>query len=103
MNRTSFEPDFQVTLISPADAEPVIQVRGELDSGKCDELLETFRSILAAGAGGTLKLDLSGVRFIDSAGTRSVILLEREARDRGVTIVIGAPPHEVTDCCAWPA
>lgn len=97
MSRTSFDPDFQVSLRAPRGAEPVIEVRGELDSGTCDELLETFRSVLAAGAGRTVTLDLSGVTFIDSAGTRTVIMLDREARDRGITIVIGAPPHEVTE------
>lgn len=97
MNPASFETDFQVTVTGLESGEPVIEVCGELDSGTSDQLLETFRSILAAGDGGTVTLDLGGVSFIDSAGTRSVIMLEREARDQGVTIVIGAPPHEVTE------
>jgi anti-anti-sigma factor len=97
VNRTAFEPDFKVTVTRPEATGPVITVCGELDSGTCDELLEAFRSILTAGVTGTVTLDLSGVGFIDSAGTRSVIMLDREARDRGVRIVITAPPDEVTD------
>lgn len=95
MSSAPFEPDFEVS-VSVGDAGPrAIEVRGELDSGSCEELVEAFRSLLAE-ATGAITLDLSGVSFIDSAGIRSVILLQREARDRGVSAVIAAPPTEVT-------
>jgi anti-sigma B factor antagonist len=95
MNRTSFEPDFELELSTAGPGGPVIAVAGELDSGTCDELLEAFRSLEAVE--GTVTLDLSGVRFIDSAGTRAVIMIEREARDRGISLAISAPPNEVTE------
>jgi anti-anti-sigma factor len=97
MNRTSFEPDFRVLVATLEAGEPVVQVFGELDSGSCDELLETFRSILADGDTKTVTLDLSGLGFIDSAGIRGVIMLEREARDQGMPVVVVAPPNEVTE------
>jgi anti-sigma regulatory factor (Ser/Thr protein kinase) len=44
-----------------------------------------------------ITLDLSRLSFIDSAGTRAVIMLEREARERGTPVVVTAPPDEVTE------
>jgi anti-anti-sigma factor len=96
MTRESFHPDFNVET-KTASGGPVIEVRGELDSGTCQELMAVFRSTLAEHSEGSLTLDLSGVSFIDSAGTRSVIMIEREARDRGVALLVTAPPDQVTE------
>ena len=95
MSSTSFEPDFEVKLSPPGPDGPIIAVSGELDSGTCDEVLEAFRSLEAFG--GAVTLDLSGVTFIDSAGTRTVIMIEREARDQGASLIISAPANEVTE------
>ncbi len=95
MNRTSFEPDFGVKVTASGADGPVIEVSGELDSGGCEELMDAFRG-LESGVR-TVTLDLSAVTFIDSAGTRTVILIEREARDQGMSLVISAPPNEVTE------
>src|SRR5207248_10204276 len=70
-------------------------VRGELDSGTCDALMDAFGEALAADAD-RLELDLQEVGFIDSAGTRAVILIERTARERGVELVLVPPPEDVT-------
>ena len=96
MNRAAFEPDFMVA-VQPGEAGPVIRVRGELDSGTCDELLDAYTSAIGTVETGEITLDLSAVTFIDSAGTRTVIMLEREARDRGLSLAILAPPDDVTD------
>lgn len=93
---TSFVPDFEVST-HPDEGGSVIAIRGELDSGTCEEMLEAFRSIVAAGGAGTVTLDMAGVSFIDSAGMRSVIQLQREARDSGVGLGVAAPPTEVTE------
>jgi anti-anti-sigma factor len=92
-----FEADFEVSVTRLADEPWVIEVRGELDSGTSEELLKTFRSIVAENPDASITLDLSDVSFIDSAGTRTVILLQREARDRGVSATIAAPPTDVTE------
>ncbi|MBV8431152.1 MAG: STAS domain-containing protein, partial [Solirubrobacterales bacterium] len=97
MSRTSFEPDFKVTVTTPEAEEPVIHVSGELDSGTSEELLDTFRTVLNAGRARTITLDMSQVSFIDSAGTRSVIMLEREAGEQGVALAIAEPAQEVTE------
>lgn len=97
MSTAPFKPDFSLTTSTGAAGEPVIAVAGELDSGTCDELLVRFRETLSEGAGEAITLDLSGLSFIDSAGTRSVIMMEREARDQGLSLVIAPPPNEVTE------
>jgi anti-anti-sigma factor len=96
MSPISFEPDFKLA-VTTGDSGPVIRVQGELDSGTCEELEAVFRTTLADHPGRSLTLDLSGVGFIDSAGTRSVIMIEREAGEVGVEFFIVAPANEVTE------
>jgi anti-anti-sigma factor len=95
MNRQSFRPDFGVKVTNAGASGPLIEVWGELDSGTSDEVLEAFRSLETSD--GRLTLDLSGVSFVDSAGIRTVIMIEREARRQGTTLTISAPPNEVTE------
>ncbi len=95
MIHQSFQPDFEVKLTTSGAGGPLIEVWGELDSGTCEELLEAFRSLEPTA--GRLTLDLSGVGFVDSAGIRTVIMIERESRDQGMTLTISAPPNEVTE------
>jgi anti-anti-sigma factor len=97
MEPTSFEPDFRLDARTGETGGVLIELHGELDSGTCDELITAFRAALGEGRPGTITLELSDVSFIDSAGIRSVIMIEREARDRGVSLAIAAPPNEVTE------
>jgi anti-sigma regulatory factor (Ser/Thr protein kinase) len=70
-----FEPDFGLEVRpSGADRRVVIEVRGELDSGTCDELVDAVTSCLSGGAP-ELTLDLARMTFIDSAGTRALIII----------------------------
>ena len=83
MNQTSFSSDFE--LVVGGKDGTTIAVHGELDSGTCEELLEAFHRA-ARVQSGTITLDLGGVTFIDSAGTRAVILIERSAREKGIQL-----------------
>lgn len=95
MKHQSFQTDFEVKLTTSGAGGPRIEAWGELDSGTCEEVLKAFRSLEPSG--GRLTLDLSGVSFVDSAGIRTVIMIERESRDQGMTLTISAPPNEVTE------
>ena len=97
MNTAPFKPNFDLTATTGAAGEPVIAVRGELDSGSCGELLTRFLETLTERSGTAITLDLSALSFIDSAGTRTVIMIEREARQQGISLVIAPPPKEVTE------
>jgi anti-sigma B factor antagonist len=97
VSQTSFSPDFDVTVVRDGATGTVMQVRGELDSGTCDQLLEAFREASAEVGASELTLDLSGVSFIDSAGTRTMIMIEQSAREQGVSLRVVSPPGEVTE------
>lgn len=93
-----FTPDFHVTVEHGAGAGTrAIKVQGELDSGNCDAVVAAFDRAVAEGALDELTLDLHEVSFIDSAGTRAMILIEQAARERGVPVVVMPPPDEVTE------
>jgi anti-anti-sigma factor len=96
MNQTSFPPDFTVAIARRGPGGAGIDVRGELDRATCEELLAAFRQVVAEAGTVELTLDLRGVSFIDSAGTRAVILIERLAREHGVELRVTPPPNEVT-------
>jgi anti-anti-sigma factor len=93
----SFDPDFAV-VIRPTEkgTGAAIAVRGELDSGTSEELLQTVRSVLATRPP-KLTLDLRETTFIDSAGTRTLIIVERMAAEHDVSLVVAPPPEHVTE------
>lgn len=92
-----FNPDFQIDVAPVAAGEdPAVGVRGELDSGTCEQLVEVVRRVIADGAT-KLTLDLRGMTFIDSAGTRALIMVERLAEEQGVALVVKPPPEDVTE------
>jgi anti-anti-sigma factor len=74
-----------------------IKLAGELDGATCAELLARFEQALAKPGVRHVVLDLEAVSFIDSAGMRAMIMIERGAIEREVTLSISPPPHEVTD------
>lgn len=95
--QASFKPEFSVTVkVEQADRSAVIEVCGELDSGTFEELLETVRDAVTGGAR-ELTLDLRPMTFIDSAGTRSLIVIERLAQQHGVSLTVMQPREEVTE------
>ena len=75
---------------------PTIAVWGELDSGTSEALAEASAKALEGGPA-DLRLDLSGVSFIDSAGMRTMISIEQAARGRGIRVVVTPPPDDVTE------
>jgi anti-anti-sigma factor len=94
----SLSPEFALVVSPPGPGRPsAIAVHGELDSGTCPELMEAVRSVLAGPPGARLTLDLSQMTFVDSAGTRALILIEREAREGGVALEVRPPAEQVTE------
>ena len=74
-----------------------IRVAGELDSGSCDRLAHVFEQTVAAGDMSELELDLGRLVFIDSAGLRAVIIIERIAEAQGVKLILVPPPEPLLD------
>lgn len=92
MSVQSDSPGFEIQL-EPAGR---ISVSGELDSGTAGQLIEIVTQQLGGAGLDSLALDLQRVAFIDSTGTRAIILLERESAQRGVKLEVVPPPEEVT-------
>ncbi len=71
-------------------------VRGEFDSGTCEAVEAECRSAVGDPSVERLTLDLGAVSFIDSAGMRVMLLIERCAREHDVELVVVPPPEQIT-------
>jgi anti-anti-sigma factor len=74
-----------------------LAVAGELDSGTQAALVRAFERAAVELEGGEVELDLSALTFIDSAGLRAIIHIERTARERGLSLVVTPPPAPLTE------
>lgn len=70
---------------------------GELDDAACTGLIAHFEQVTGTPDTRNVVLDLSGVSFIDSAGMRAIIAIERRVGELGLTLSIAPPPAEVTE------
>jgi anti-anti-sigma factor len=68
-------------------------VEGELDASTA--ALVTAAVSTEADSGGTLRLDLSGVTFIDSSGLGVLVDLSRQVSERGGSVQIDDPSSSV--------
>jgi serine/threonine-protein kinase RsbW len=73
-----------------------MKLAGELDSATSSELVERFEALLVEGPGEIL-LDLEEVTFIDSAGLRAIVMIERAAGERVISLAIRPPAGPVAD------
>jgi anti-sigma B factor antagonist len=89
-------PNFRITT-SRSTARTTIKLAGELDSASCAELIERFEEVADAPASHEIVLDLADVSFIDSAGMRAIIVIERTADERGLSLTMSPPPAAVTE------
>jgi anti-anti-sigma factor len=78
-------------------ARRIVAATGELDSGTAWALTEAFERAAAEPEDGELHLDLGGLSFIDSAGLRAIIQLERSARERDLPLLVTPPPAPLTE------
>lgn len=77
-------PDEEPPPLAVSGAEGRLRLVGALDAVTADVLLDAGRTALAGGAH-ELRLDVSELRFCDSAGLRALVLLSREV-DGGLAL-----------------
>jgi anti-anti-sigma factor len=82
---------------SRAGGDRKVVAAGELDSGTHAALVEAFERAASELENGEVELDLSALTFIDSAGLRAIIHVERSARERGLMLVVTPPPAPLTE------
>jgi anti-anti-sigma factor len=94
-----------VSAVDPGETR--ITVEGELDSASARQLADAFTEAIRRGELEgldaaqqrpfvRLTLDLQSVGFIDSAGLRMLIVIQREAEEREIPLAVLAPPDSVT-------
>jgi anti-anti-sigma factor len=88
-------PNFRIDT-SSAESGATIKLAGELDSATCRELVDRFEQVIRDNPGAVV-VDLGELTFIDSAGLRAIIVLERTAGQRDVGLTIRSPTGPVAD------
>ena len=90
------QPSFRIDTLE-SQSGLTIKLAGELDSATSTKLLERFEEALARLDGRRLVIDLDEVSFVDSAGMRALILIERGAEEKRIELAIAPPPPAVTE------
>jgi anti-sigma B factor antagonist len=89
-------PNFRIEM-SHTESGATIKLAGELDSATYPLLVERFDQLVAAGKRGQVVLDLTDVTFIDSAGMRAIIVIERSAQEHDIALAVRPPTGPVAD------
>jgi anti-anti-sigma factor len=89
-------PNFRIETARTESGSTIV-LAGELDSATSGELIGAFEQLVRAGDAGELVLDLADVSFIDSAGMRAIIAIERTAAERDITVTIRPAAGPVSD------
>lgn len=89
-------PDFRIATFQ-GESGTSIKLTGELDGATCTELTQCFERLAADPETRHVTVDLAEVSFIDSAGMRAIIAIERATAKRELTLTILPPPDEVTE------
>jgi anti-sigma B factor antagonist len=76
--------------LAAGQAGPVLMLSGEADLTTADELTEALAAQLATGAR-HLTVDLSRLRFADSAVIRTLVLADRTLKKRGGGLALAHP------------
>jgi anti-sigma B factor antagonist len=73
---------------------PILVLSGETDLMSARQLSELLTAQLAGGTR-HLMVDVSGLRFADSASVRALVLAAKTLRERGGSLVLIRPQHAV--------
>ncbi|HUA47772.1 MAG TPA: anti-sigma factor antagonist [Solirubrobacteraceae bacterium] len=89
-------PNFRIETFQ-SESGTTIKLTGELDSATCAALIELFEETDRPPGTRHVVLDLAGVSFMDSAGMRAMIVIERIATERELSLTVSPPPTAVTE------
>jgi anti-anti-sigma factor len=82
------------TAVAAGETGPVIQLAGEADLTNAARLNALLTAQLSGGTR-QLTIDMSGLRFADSASIRALVLTARALRERGGSLVLLRPQPQV--------
>src|SRR4051794_39670545 len=84
--------EFELKESEMPDGTRLVALRGELDMVSCPQLIKRLEELGDAGA--DVRLDLSGLSFMDSTGVRALYSAAKHARDGGPALEIVPPVGE---------
>ena len=90
---TERQPVMTIAETVAEDGSAELALRGELDLASAAELSAALRR--HAQPGRTVRVDLSGLMFMDSTGMRSILEANRDAQRDGWTLVLGRAEEPV--------
>ncbi|MEA2161802.1 MAG: hypothetical protein QOD66_4182 [Solirubrobacteraceae bacterium] len=88
-------PDFQIDT-EETESAATLKLAGELDGATADAVIAQFDRVVDAGCQ-QLTVNLAEVSFIDSAGLRAIILIQRRAAERDLSLIVVPPPEPLLD------
>jgi len=80
--------------VTAGESGPVVVLSGEADVMSAGQLSEFLTAQLSDGTR-QLRIDVSGLRFADSASVRVLVLAGRTLKDRGGTLTLIRPQPPV--------
>jgi anti-anti-sigma factor len=80
--------------VAAGESGPVLVLSGETDLMSSGQLSDLLTAQLSAGAQNLL-VDVSGLRFADSASVRALVLAAKALRERGGSLVLIRPQRAV--------
>ena len=86
-------PAMTIDQAEKEDGSAELTLRGELDLASAPQLNAALRGV--ARPGRTVRVDLSGLVFMDSTGMRSILEANRDAQRDGWTLVLGRADEAV--------
>jgi anti-sigma B factor antagonist len=87
MNDLTPNPALQITVV-----DGIVFVDGEIDASTVAQLLAACES---CPVGQPVRVDLSAVTFIDSSGLRTLLSVDRDAKQHGGGVVVRNPSRRV--------
>jgi anti-anti-sigma factor len=87
--------EFQIKT-EETDAGTAITLVGELDAASAESVMTAFGRAREAGRASVL-LDMTALSFIDSAGLRSIILIQQQADQHDVVLSVLPPPAHLLE------
>lgn len=94
MTDTTSKPGYELTERDEGSAL-VLYLQGRITLGDADLLLARMNDAVAAGNPASVRIDLSGVSYMDGAGVLTLLRLEDSIRKKGVSFTLVRVPEEI--------
>jgi phospholipid/cholesterol/gamma-HCH transport system permease protein len=92
-DRTS-KPDYDLTQREEENAL-VLYLQGRITLGDAESLLVRMKDAVAGGNRASVRIDLSGVSYMDGAGVLILLRLEDSIREKGLPFTLDRVPEEI--------